>query len=72
MHMSPGILSLLQPLEGTIRLKFLPSILGREIGDLEHNILTLPVQMGGLGIINPVKLAPEQFSSFCLDFTISF
>ena len=39
MRTSPDVSSLLQPLEDAIRTKFLPSLLGRDLGDLERDIL---------------------------------
>ena len=68
MRTSPDVSSLLQPLEDAIRTKFLPSLLGRDLGDIERDILALPVHMGGLGIINPTTLAPTQHQA-SLDIT---
>ena len=69
MRTSPDVSSLLQPLEDAIRTKFLPSLLGRDLGDLERDILALPViHMGGLGIINSTTLVPTQHQA-SLDIT---
>jgi hypothetical protein len=49
----PDLSLLLQPLEDAIRLLFLPSLLRREVSDLERDLLSLPARYGGLGIFNP-------------------
>ena len=52
----PDIESLLQPLEDAIRHKFLPSLTGQTaLSNDTRDILALPVQHGGLGIINPTR-----------------
>ena len=54
---------LFKPLENVIRQKFIPAIIGRQVNDIERQIFTLPVRLGGLGISNPVLKADEQFSA---------
>ena len=56
-----GISHLFLPLEETIREKFIPAIVGRNISDLERQIIALPVRFGGLGIQNPVETADREF-----------
>ena len=43
----------MEPLEVEIRQKLLPKILGREISDLESDVLSLSIRLGGLGIGKP-------------------
>ena len=48
-------------LEAIIRQTFLPSLTGQSLlSDYEHETMALPVQLGGLGIINPTKLSSLQ------------
>ena len=49
----PGTPILFQPLEDTIRTIFIPSLLRREVNDLERDLISLPARMGGLGICKP-------------------
>ena len=52
---------LLQLLESTIRLQFIPALTGHALpGDLVRNLLSLPSRLGGLGLINPVAVSAEQ------------
>jgi hypothetical protein len=48
------------PLENTIRNKFIPAVIGRHISDIEREIVSLPVRLGGLGIENPVITADRE------------
>ena len=43
----PGVPALFQPLEDVIRQVLIPSLLRREVNDLEHDLLSLPARMGG-------------------------
>ena len=45
---------LFQPLEHLIRTLFLPSLFGRDVTDMERDLISLPARYGGLGISNPV------------------
>ena len=48
-------LDLLQPLESVIRSHFIPSLTDNAPpGDLVRDLLTLPAQLGGLVLANPV------------------
>ena len=49
------------PLETTIRDKLIPAIIGRTVSDLERNIMSLPVRLGGMGIQNPTYTADIEF-----------
>ena len=59
----PGISHLFAPLEEVIREKLIPALVGRKINDLERQIFTLPIRMGGMNILNPVQTADDQFQS---------
>ena len=64
MRTIPDIGELLQPLEHAIRHKFIPVLTeGRSCSDDERILLSLPVRLGGLGIINPVVLANIEFEN---------
>ena len=49
----PGVPALFQPLEDAIRQVLIPSLLRREVNDLERDLLSLPARMGGMGITKP-------------------
>ena len=46
---------LFQPLEDTIRSTFLPALLKRDVNDLERELISLPVRLGGMGIFKPTE-----------------
>ena len=52
----PDVSDLLKPLEDVIRQEFLPALTGRNaFNDEERELLSLPVRLGGLGIIDPSR-----------------
>ena len=51
------------PLESCIRENFIPAIVGRQISDLEREMLSLPYRYGGLGITDPSKSASFEYSA---------
>ena len=58
------ITHLLQPLEDTIRHKFIPALTGRNgVSDAERDLFSLPVHLGGLGLTNPVEVCSHEFTS---------
>ena len=57
----PDIRNLFQPLENVIREKFIPSLVGRRVSDVERRIMALPVRLGGMGITNPVSSSDDEF-----------
>ena len=58
----PDIADLFQPLEEAVYHVFLPALTGRpEPGDVECELLSLPPQHGGLGVINPSEVAKNEF-----------
>ena len=60
----PDISDLLKPLENTIRTCFLTSLTGQNaLSDDMRTLLSLPVRLGGLGIINPSLTSDYHFSS---------
>ena len=59
----PNIGEQFRPLEDTIRHRFIPSLLGREISDTERRVLALPYRYGGLALRNPVTTADEEFQA---------
>ncbi len=59
----PGISHLFAPLEHVIRNKFIPAVIGRDISDLERDIISLPVRYGGLGIADASKTADREYSA---------
>ena len=52
---------LLSGLEKAIREDFVPALLGRNVSDLERDLLSLPARYGGMGISNPCSLAPIAY-----------
>ena len=38
-------------------------IVGRTVSDAEHRILALPVRFGGIGILNPVETADQEYET---------
>ena len=69
---------LFQPLEDLIGSAFIPKLLGHEIpGTVEHDLFSLPVPLGGLGLFNPTVTAIRQHacslytSSPLVDLTVS-
>ena len=40
----------------------IPALLGRPVNQHERDILELPVRCGGLGIINPVRIASREYA----------
>ena len=67
------IMNLLQPLEHAISDVLIPSLIGRNCSEAEHDLVELPVCMGGLGPINssvsadveclaPIRVSPPPVS----------
>ncbi len=61
MRTIPDISDLLRPLETALSTVFIPALTGKAITQLERDILELPVRYGGLGIINPVRVAQREY-----------
>ena len=61
MRTIPDISAILSPLENAIRFKLLPALLeGRICTDDERSLLSLPVRLGGKGLINVVAIADAK------------
>ena len=49
-------------MEDAIRYKLLPALTeGREVSDMERDLISLPPRLGGLGIINPTILSNVEY-----------
>ena len=59
----PDISDEFQPLEDEISSNFIPALLGRQVDPIHRDILSLPVRYGGLGILNPVETADQEFNA---------
>ena len=59
----PEIQDLLEPLESAISRVLIPAITDRQCGQLDRDILALPVRLGGLGIANPSSDANFDYTS---------
>ena len=67
MRTIPGLENYLLPLEDVICKEFLPDLLGCPIKPEILELISLPPRLGGMGIINPIKAAVEEFkNSVCL------
>ena len=53
---------LLSDVEETIRQKFIPAFLKREISDDVRELWALPARFGGMGIFNPVQKSVSAFA----------
>ena len=53
--------NLLQPSERTISNVLIPSFIGHNCSETEHDLVALPVCMGGLGPINPSVSADAEY-----------
>ena len=61
----PQLEEYLQPIENILRHQFIPAITGgKTINDNERNLLSLPPQMGGLGLKNICEIAPIEHENF--------
>ena len=61
MRTIPNISELLQPLESAIRLHLISALLeGRMCSDDERCLLSLPIRLGGMGMIDVVKISDSE------------
>jgi len=68
----PGVDHLFKPPEECIRHTFIPAVTGHSLpGNIERDLLALPSCVGGMGIINPIKMCSFEFSASEKTFTIS-
>ena len=63
MRTIPKITQQLQPLEDSIRNDFIPSLFKRKVSDSIRDLVALPARLGGMGIINPTKVAECEYSN---------
>ena len=54
---------LFDPLEDAIRQHLIPSLIGREVSDLERRIIALPYRYGGMGILNPTQTSDREYEA---------
>ena len=59
----PNIEDLLEPLERAISNVLIPSMVDHKCTQLERDILSLPVRLGGLGFTNPTQSANAEFQA---------
>ena len=59
----PEISEYCKELEYEIHNTLLPAIIGREISELEREIIALPVRLGGLGIPMPDKESKHEYEA---------
>ena len=58
---TPDICDLLEPIETTLRQRFIPSLTSKPSpGDQMREVLSLPARLGGLAITNPKATAKEE------------
>lgn len=50
-------------MEVVISSKFIPTLTGRLVSDVERAMLTLPIRLGGVGIINPQTVSDSEFGA---------
>ena len=58
---NPNISDLLSPLEFAIRQQFLPTLIPHPPNDLERELFSLPVSLGGLGICDPCSVSSSDY-----------
>ena len=60
----PDIAPFLEPLERAIADLLVPSITEHVTAQEEPDLLELPVHLGGLGLINPARIASQEYEAF--------
>ena len=61
-----GMERFLQPLEETIRNKFIPALIGYNVSNGLRKLISLPPRLGGMGITNPLDIANEEYENSLL------
>ena len=51
----------LKPLDELITSKLIPSIIGSQLGDIERDLFSLPVRLGGMGIASPSSVSDDEY-----------
>ena len=60
---TPGVDEYIYPLEDCLRMRLIPMLTGRNtVCDSVRSILSLPVRLGGLGVINPIRKAATSYT----------
>jgi len=60
----PNAEYLFHPLEDCIREGFIPAVTGHlPRSDLERDFLALPTRIGGMGIINPIRICAFEYTA---------
>ena len=60
---TPGVSEFVGPLEDSLRLKLLPTLIGQcAVNDHLRSIFSLPARLGGLGFSNPFTESSKQYS----------
>ena len=60
----PNVDDLFHPLEDCIRHSFIPTVTGHlPPSDLDRDFLALPTRIGGMGIINPIRMCAFEFTA---------
>ena len=60
---TPDVDEYIYPLEDCLRMRLIPMLTGRNIVcDSVRSILSLPVRLGGLGVINPIRKAATSYT----------
>jgi hypothetical protein len=52
----------LRPLDELITNKLIPSIIGSQVSEVERELLSLPVKLGGMGIESPSSVSDDEYS----------
>ena len=63
MRTIPGIEDLFEPLEEAIRHSLIPALTGKVVSKAEHQLLSLPTHLGGLGLVNPTHIASNEYAA---------
>ena len=61
-HSTSGLWGLISESGIALASSFLPAIIGVEVSSVEHDLLSLPLQMEGLGISDPMSTASHCYS----------
>ena len=60
---TPGVHEYINPLEDCLRMRLIPMLTGRNAVCYSiRSILSLPVRLGGLGLINPIRKAATSYT----------
>ena len=57
----PDISEELKPLDEAISNRLIPAIIGSQIGEIERDLMSLPIRHGGMGIESPSIIADDEY-----------